>query len=160
MQSDRTLTTPQPDAALSPDALRGRIQDFEDILLEHPQVEIPVTQYFCGGVYLRRIDIPAGTLMTGKIHKHPCLSIILSGEMEVITDAGPKHVKAPLIYASPAGVKRAGRALTDCIWVTAHANPDNVERSAEAMAALLTVDTFEQLEAFQREQLEDKSCQS
>jgi hypothetical protein len=131
-------------SSTAPAELRHRIQEFEDILLTHDQVDIPVTQYFCNGVYVREITIPAGTLLTGKIHTHPCLSIVLTGEMEVITDEGPKHVVAPLIYESPAGVKRAGRALTDCRWLTIHPHQGD-ELDAEAMAKLLTVDTFEEL---------------
>jgi len=128
----------------APAALRSRIQEFEDILLTHDQVHIPVEQFFSHGVYLRKITIPAGTLLTGKIHKHPCLSIVLSGEMEVITDQGPKHVVGPVIYESPAGVKRAGRAITECVWLTVHPY-DGPERSAQDMAELLTVNTFAEL---------------
>jgi quercetin dioxygenase-like cupin family protein len=140
----------------SPVELRHRITEFEDILLQHDQVDIPVTQYFCNGVYAREITIPAGTLITGKIHKHPCLSIVLTGKMEVITDEGPRVIVAPLVYESPAGVKRAGRALEDCRWITIHPHTGD-ELDAEAMAALLTVDTYAELEQFNQERLE---CQS
>lgn len=140
----------------SPVELRHRITEFEDILLQHDQVDIPVTQYFCNGVYVREITIPAGTLITGKIHKHPCLSIVLTGKMEVITDEGPRVIVAPLVYESPAGVKRAGRALEDCRWITIHPHTGD-ELDAEAMAALLTVNTYAELEQFNQERLE---CQS
>jgi quercetin dioxygenase-like cupin family protein len=131
-------------SSLAPAELRSRIQQFEDELLKHDQVDIPVAQFFSHGVYLRQITIPAGCLLTGKIHTHPCLSIVISGEMEVITDEGPKHVVGPIIYESPAGVKRAGKAITDCVWLTVHpyAGP---ERSPEQMAELLTVNTFAEL---------------
>jgi quercetin dioxygenase-like cupin family protein len=144
-------------SSTAPAELRHRIQEFEDILLTHDQVDIPVTQYFCNGVYVREITIPAGTLITGKIHKHPCLSIVLTGEMEVITDEGPKVIKAPLVYESPAGVKRAGRALSDCRWLTIHPHQGD-ELDAEAMAKLLTVDTFAEL--LEHRHLEKISCQS
>lgn len=141
---------------VSPAELRHRITQFEDILYQHKQVDIPVTQYFGHGVYMREITIPAGCILTGKIHKHPCHSIVLTGEMEVITDQGPKLIKAGDVFESPAGVKRAGRALTECRWITVHPY-DGPEQSSEAMADLLTVDTYEQLEAFNQEKL---ACQS
>lgn len=140
------------DKTLSEQEIRDRIVRFENELLKHEQVEIPVVQYFCNGVYLRQIKIPAGTLLTGKIHKFPCLSIIAEGEIEVVTDQGPKHIKAPCVIESPAGVKRAGYAITDCVWITAH--PWNgTELSAEEMSSELTVDTFEQLAEFSQEKL-------
>lgn len=130
----------------TPAQLRAKILALEAALRELPQVAIPVTQYFSAGVYLRQINIPAGTLMTGKIHKHRCMSIVLSGEMEVVTDQGPRRIKGPCVFESPAGVKRAGIAITDCVWLTAH--PYNgPELDEDAMSDLYCVDTFEQLEA-------------
>lgn len=145
--------SPNPDNPISPEEWRGRIVAFEQAILQGEQVEIPVTQYFCNGVYVREITIPAGVMLTGKIHKHPCLSVVLTGKMEVITDEGPRIIEAPLVYQSPAGVKRAGRALESCRWLTIHPY-DGEPLEEDAMAALLTVDTFAELEAFQQEALQ------
>jgi quercetin dioxygenase-like cupin family protein len=141
-----------PASSLAPAELRSRIQQFEQAILEHEQIDIPVTQYFSDGVYMREITIPAGCLLTGKIHKHPCLSIVLTGRMEVITDQGPKIIQAPLVYESPAGVKRAGKALEECRWLTVHPY-DGPERPEAEMADLLTVNTFEELEQFRQERI-------
>ena len=130
---------------LTPAELRERIQGFEDLLLEHDQVEIPVVQMFSRGVYLRQITIPAGCWCTGKIHKHPCLSIVLSGKMEVVTDEGRRIIEGPLVFESPAGVKRAGRAIEDCVWITVHPW-DGPELDEDLMARELTVETYAQLE--------------
>lgn len=132
--------------------LRDDIVKFEETILQYEQIKLPVTQYFCNGTYCREITIPAGVMLTGKIHKHPCLSVVLTGKMEVITDEGPKIIEAPLIYESPAGVKRAGRALEDCRWLTIHPY-DGEPLSENEMADLLTVDTYAQLEQYQREQI-------
>lgn len=141
---------------IPPQQLRDRIVAFEEHILQGEQIEIPVTQYFCNRTYCREITIPAGVILTGKIHKHPCLSVVLTGKMEVITDEGPKVIEAPLVYESPAGVKRAGRALEECRWLTIHPY-DGEPQDEQAMAELLTVDTYEQLDQFQQEQL---ICQS
>ena len=136
----------------TPAELRERIVAFERELFRHPQVDIPVMQWFSHGTYVRQITIPAGVILTGKIHKHACMSIVLSGEMEVVTDQGPRRIVGPVVYESPAGVKRAGRAITECVWLTVH--PYQGEPlGADAMAAIFTVDTFEQLEHY-RNQLE------
>lgn len=137
----------------TPQQLRDRIVSFEQTILQGEQVEIPVTQYFCNGTYVREITIPAGVILTGKIHKHACLSVVLTGKMEVITDQGPKIIEAPLVYESPAGVKRAGRCLEECRWLTIHPW-DGPELNEYQMAGQLTVDTFEQLDQYQQEQLQ------
>ncbi|MGI9251036.1 MAG: hypothetical protein ACR2PR_07535 [Pseudohongiellaceae bacterium] len=139
-------------ARYSPQELRDRIVRFEKTILQGEQVELPVEQWFCNGTYVRQITIPAGVMLTGKIHKHPCLSIVLTGRMEVITDEGPRIISAPEIYESPAGVKRAGYCHEECQWLTIH--PWDGEPQSEAeMADHLTVDTFEQLAQFQQEQI-------
>lgn len=140
---------------LTPQQLRARIVKFENLILDGEQVDIPVTQYFCNGTYVREITIPTGVILTGKIHKHPCLSVVLTGKMEVITDQGPKIIEAPMVYESPAGVKRAGQCLEECRWLTIH-SWNGPELNEYQMASELTVDTYEQLEQFQQEQL---ACQ-
>lgn len=129
----------------SPEELRRRICIYEEIISQFEQIEIPVSQYFSCGIYVREITIPKNCYLTGKIHKHPCISIVMTGEMEVVTEAGPKIIKAGMIFESPAGVKRAGRALSDCRWLTIH--PYNGEpRNEKEMADLITVDSFDLLE--------------
>ena len=129
----------------TPAELRAKILAWENFARQQPQVDIPVTQYFSHGVYLRQINIPAGTIMTGKIHRHRCMSIVLSGEMDVVTDQGYRRVVGPCVFESPAGVKRAGVCVTDCIWLTAHPY-DGGPQDADTMVDLYCVDTFEQLE--------------
>jgi hypothetical protein len=101
--------------------LRHRIEVYEDRLKREPQLDIPVTQYFCNGVYLREITIPAGTLLTGKIPTDERLNIVLSGSCEMVTNDGLRVIEGPIVFKSPPGTKRAGRCLTDCTWLTAHA---------------------------------------
>ena len=131
-------------SSTAPAELRHRIQDFEDILLEHEQLDMPVTEYFCNGIYCREITIPAGALVTGHIHKYPCLNIVLTGEIEVVTDEGPKHCTAGMVFESPAGVKRAARGIVDCRWLTIHLDPGQ-RLDPAAMGKLLTVESYEEL---------------
>jgi hypothetical protein len=148
-----------PEQLVSRDLLRGRIRTFQEILLAQDQIDIPLTQYFSPGVYLRRMDVPAGALLTGKIHKYPCMSIVVSGQADVITDTGLTRISAPAVFESPAGVKRAIWAITDLIWITVHPNPEEFELDPDGMAEVYTVETYTELEAF-RHQLEHKPCHS
>ena len=110
------------------------------------QIDIPLEQFFCEGVYLRKVWLPAGSMATGHIHKRGCLTILLLGEIEVVTEDGYQLKVAPDIWESPPGVKRAVRALSDTIWATVHAY-DGEERDGDAMADLLTVPSYEALES-------------
>ncbi len=133
-----------PASSQAPAELRSRIVQYEEILKQFPQLDVPVTQYFSRGVYVRQVDIPAGTLLTGKIHKYPCISVVLTGACEVITEQGPTIVQAPAIFESPAGVKRAGRCIIDCRWITIHPY-EGAELDEAAMCDLFHVDDFDQV---------------
>lgn len=127
--------------------MREKILDFESALLPSPDQFTPdLVQYFCSGVYMRQIFLPAGTLLTGKIHRLPCLNVLLQGEIEVVTESGYKLLVAPVVFESPAGTKRAARVISDTIWLTVHAH-DGEERDGAAMADLLTVPSYELLES-------------
>lgn len=131
----------------SPAEMRDRIVDFEETLNTMPgQFTPPVEQFFGEGVYIRQVFLPAGTIATGKIHKEPCWNILIQGELEVVTEDGYKIMVAPCIFRSKGGMKRAGRVISDTIWATVHAY-DGEEQDSDAMADLLTVPSYAQLES-------------
>src|SRR6185369_5049805 len=99
---------------------RDKITAFESWMKEEPQVEIPVIHHFSYGVYAREIHIPAGTLLTGEIHKYENLNFLLKGDISVMTETGVVRVQAPFTIVSPPGTKRIALAHTDCIWTTIH----------------------------------------
>lgn len=95
----------------------------ESALLKLPQVELPVEHDFCAGVYARTMHIPAGTVLTGAVHRHECIFLVRRGLLMVTTDDGPKQLEGGDMFVTPAGTKRAGAALTDVVVTTFHANP-------------------------------------
>lgn len=102
-------------------ALRRKIDGAEAVMREMPQVEIPLRHQFADGLYGREILIPAGTMVTGKIHRRADLNFVLYGEMDVLTESGMKRVVGPCWFAGKAGAKQVGYAHTDCLWITVHA---------------------------------------
>lgn len=134
-----------PAGSPTPERNRAAIVALEEELLRHDQVELELIQHFCDNCYVRELRIPAGVVLTGRIHRRPCINIVAQGEIEVATEDGRKRIKAPAVFQSPAGVKRAGLAISDTIWITVHANPDGMERDSAAMADLLTVRSFDEL---------------
>lgn len=124
---------------------RDKVSIIEAEMLKREQIEIPLKHYFSPGVYAREITIPAGTLLTGRIHKYEQLNILSGGEISVLTDDGMKRVCAPFTVVSPPGTKRIAFAHTECTWTTILATE---EKDPEKMEALFTVGTEQEFLEF------------
>lgn len=114
------------------------IYRLEAELFKMPQVELPIDHLFCNGIYARTMHIPAGTVLTGAVHRDECIFLVRKGDLIVSTDNGPKTLKAGDMYVSKAGTKRAGMALTDVEVTNFHANPTN-EKDPQALWNLFTI---------------------
>lgn len=97
-----------------------KVLNVEYWMKEQPQLNLKVVNYFSYGVYARELHIPAGTLLTGEIHKFENFNILSKGDISVLTDDGMKRVQAPFSIVSPPGTKRIAYAHSDCIWTTIH----------------------------------------
>lgn len=82
--------------------------------------ELKETHHFADGIYGRELFIPAGTVLTGKIHRHSTLNLLIQGDITVTTPDGMKRIQAPAVFVSEPGTKKAGYAHTDTIWVNVH----------------------------------------
>ncbi len=92
------------------------------------QAELPLKHSFAPGVYAREMEIPAGTLLIGKIHKHKHHNFLMKGSIIVLTETnGVELLQAPLMIVSEEGTQRIGYAITDTVWTTIHENKDNSE---------------------------------
>lgn len=110
-----------------------------------PEIECPLQHSFIDGVYVRTIFIPAGTMLVGKIHKHSHANILSQGEVLVITEEGGReHLKGPLTMVSPAGCKRAVKALTDTTWTTIHRTDETDLEKIEDWVIAKTYEDYEQ----------------
>lgn len=81
---------------------------------------LPLVHHFAHDVYGRELHIPKNCRLTGKIHRHSCINVILKGRITVVTEEGEVMVKAPQVIISPPGTKRGGFAHEDTIWMTFH----------------------------------------
>jgi len=128
------------------------IYRLEAELLKLPQVDMPVDHAFCAGLYARTMHIPAGTALTGAIHREESFFVVRKGNLIVSTDSGPRTLGPGDMSVSKIGTKRAGIALTDVEVTTFHANPTN-EQQPQALWDLFTIPA-PALDAMQPEQLE------
>lgn len=130
--------------ALANSPNQARAFAIESELLKYPQADIPLDHQFCTGLYARSILIPAGTILTGLVHRDESFFVVRSGVLTVSTDEGDATVFPGFMSVTKPGTKRIGLALTDVIVTTFHANPDELRGNNE-LVERLTVPTHEDL---------------
>ena len=80
-----------------------------------------LTHHFASGSYVRELFIPQGTAAVGKIHKHETINILLSGALTIYTTGGESQfMKAPKIFTTPAGCRKAVFAHVDTVFLNVH----------------------------------------
>jgi hypothetical protein len=66
-------------------------------------------------------QIPGDFVLTSKIHKHECINVMTKGVLVISEGNGDyKKLVSGDIFISSAGTKRAGYAIEDVVYVTAH----------------------------------------
>lgn len=105
-----------------------KVERFEAQLLALPQAKYEMRHFHQPGVYLRGILMFAGTDLVGAEHVGEHFNIVMKGRAIVSMDgAEPQEIVGPCIFRSAAGVRKALRILEDTWWITAHANPENIQ---------------------------------
>jgi hypothetical protein len=113
-------------------AMRDKLYRLEAEIGAMPQLDIPVRHYFAPGVYVREVTIPAGAVLTGKIHKFAHLCVVSKGDISVLTENGVKRIRAPFTMLSPPGTKRAGYAHEETVFSTIHPTDETDLQTIEA----------------------------
>lgn len=123
--SEFQLTTVGDDGALvfavdpDPVVMRAHILALKDRMLALPgdAIEMPVDHTVSDGMYMRKLFIPKGAVIVGKIHKKPCMNIVASGDITVLTETGCLRVQAGYTVQSPAGIMKVGYAHEDTVFI-------------------------------------------
>jgi hypothetical protein len=98
------------------------------------QVEIPTEHIFSGGVYIRQVTIPAGTIIMGMRHRYSTCNILLKGVLRVYVDPGepPITITGPRIFTSPPNAKKFAYCQEEAVFInvipTTETDPDEIER--------------------------------
>ena len=134
----------------NPLQVRKGILEFEEALrqcpgsLEGDNDRCPLKHRFPPGLYVRTIFIPAGTVLTGKLHRHEHPNFLHAGIVEVVTEHdGVQFLEGPMFMISKDLTKRALVAHTDVVWTTIHANPKNLTDPAELEKDIIISDLTE-----------------
>jgi hypothetical protein len=124
---------------------REHVISLENQILNLPQLDLRVEHHFSEGVYARELHIPAGTILTGKIHKFTNLNILSKGEISVLSENGIERVTAPFTVVSPPGTKRVAYTHTDCVWTTIHGT---YEQDLDKIEEIFTTNNEQEYLAF------------
>ena len=100
----------------------NRLDELEVAMLENFEpVHCLTTHRFTDGMYIREIFMPAGSLITSKIHKTEHPYIVSYGKVAVSIDSEDWYeITAPYTGITKPGTRRVLYILEDCIWTTFH----------------------------------------
>jgi hypothetical protein len=123
--------------------VRANIQALEDELRKMPQIDLETKHYFAHGTYTRELHLKAGSIVTGKIHRHSCINIMVKGRIRVVTETDDYDLEGYNAFVSEAGIKKAAYVLEDTIWLNIH--PWNGVDSLEQIEQEVILPSYENL---------------
>ncbi len=104
----------------------------ERAMLKKEQVECPVHHRFGPGIYIRELQVPAGTLAVGHHQNFQHMNIMLKGKVVMFHSDGRKETfTAPFIGVMPPG-RKIGYVVEDMVWQNVYGTDEtDVEKLEE-----------------------------
>jgi quercetin dioxygenase-like cupin family protein len=118
---------------LTPDIISAQVDALASAMLSMPdaQVQIAPRHIFSDGLYGREVRMPAGTIAVGHRHKQAHICIISEGRCLVVAEDGTQEVEAPATFTVPVGRRNCVHAITETVWTTIHAVPNDMRDVAD-----------------------------
>jgi hypothetical protein len=85
-----------------------------------------ITHDFTDGIYIRKMDMKAGSVVIGAFWKYEHFWFLMKGNITVADKYGVKEYIAPCYVRSLPGEQRVIHANEDCIFMNVHKNPENI----------------------------------
>ena len=140
---------------------REEIQSLQDMLVSQADGEniegdgkniihsknFPLKHTFADGIYIRQMDMKAGSMVVGAIHNHLHVWFLLTGNLSVATEESVEEFVAPCYVLSTPGAKRVIYAVKDSIFVNIHKNPENIKNIKKLEDEIVSL-TFEEYEEY------------
>ena len=108
---------------------RNKSMEIEKNILDHPESISgdafekmnPTKSTFTDGQYIREIFMPAGQIITTKIHKKLHPFFVMSGQLSIVSEDGVIEIEAPYHGITKPGTKRIIYTHEDSVFITVHA---------------------------------------
>lgn len=107
----------------SPVAVRSFIDSLTREMVALPadgelvQLTLRVEHTVQDGMYMRKLFIPKGALLVGKIHLKSCINIVACGDISVLTEHGMRRLSPGFTGVSHAGIQKVGKAHENTIFI-------------------------------------------
>lgn len=103
----------------APTVVRARIQAvMRRLMVSEAGIQPPHVEHeFADGLYLRKLFIPAGVLLAGKVHLRDCMNVVASGDISVLTELGSARLRAGWTGVSKRGIQKLGLAHADTVFI-------------------------------------------
>ena len=101
-------------------SLNELMDQAECIIATGEPVEMPLTHRFTDGMYIREIFMPAGTVLTSKIHKTNHPFVVSKGKCIVYDGNKIETITAPHTGITEPNTRRLLYIEEDTIWTTFH----------------------------------------
>ena len=103
----------------APEVMRARIDDLKDrmLALAGEPCDLRVEHSLLDGIYTRKMFIPKGQIVVGKIHLKPCINVVAKGDITVLTELGCVRLKEGATGISGRGIQKVGLAHEDTIFI-------------------------------------------
>ena len=109
--------------------------------------EFPLKHTFADGIYVRQMDMKAGSAVVGAIHNHLHVWFLLTGHLAVATEDDVEEFISPCYVLAKPGSKSVIYAIEDSIFVNIHKNPNNI-KDIDKLEKEIVSFTFEEYEEY------------
>ena len=92
----------------------------ESMIASYPQVQCPLVHRFTNSMYIREIFVPAGTLLTTKVHKFEHPFVLSKGSITIWDGEDEINISAPFCGITKENTRRIIFVLQDCVFTTFH----------------------------------------
>lgn len=90
----------------------------EKDLLKFPQIYLETSHVVHGGMYVRTIFIPAGTVLTGALTEMDNVCVMYGDITVTVNDGEARRLTGFHVLSATSGAKRAGVTHADTWWTT------------------------------------------